>query len=60
VKRAKRRLKKTARTYENNPAILQHARDGLYSFLGYIKHCSGKKTTKSLLESVMFRPGMEA
>jgi hypothetical protein len=57
VKRAKRRLKKIARTYENNPAILQHAHDSFQSFLGYITHCSGKKSTLSLLESVVFRSG---
>jgi hypothetical protein len=57
VKRAKRRLKKMARMYKSNPAILKNARDSLQSFFGYIKHCSGHETTKSLLESVVFLSG---
>jgi retron-type reverse transcriptase len=57
VKRAKRRLKKMARMYKSNPAILKNVRDSLQSFLGYIKHCSGHETTKSLLESVVFQCG---
>jgi retron-type reverse transcriptase len=57
VKRAKRRLKKMARVYKTNPGILEHAKASLNSFLGYIKHCSGNKTMKSLLKSVIFRSG---
>jgi hypothetical protein len=41
-----------ARVYKNNSEI--HARDSLHSFLGYIKHCSGYKTTISLLKSIVF------
>jgi hypothetical protein len=56
VKRAKKRLKKMAQAYKTNPGILEHAKASLNSFLGYIKHCSGHKTTKSLLQTALFKP----
>ena len=56
VKRAKRRLKKMARVYETNPGILEHAKMSLNSFLGYIRHCNGWRSTKSLLEKIIFKP----
>jgi retron-type reverse transcriptase len=55
IKRAKRRLKKYARQYQADPAILEHARASIQSYLGYIKHCSGYKTTISLLEKIIFK-----
>jgi retron-type reverse transcriptase len=55
VKRAKKRLKKMTQEYKTNPAILEHAKASLNSFLGYIKHCSGFKTTKSLLKQAVFK-----
>jgi retron-type reverse transcriptase len=55
VKRAKRRLRKLARVYRENPAIFDHARASIQSFLGYIKHCKGYKTTKILLEKIVFK-----
>jgi retron-type reverse transcriptase len=54
VKRAKRRLRKMARVYKNNPGILDHAKKSIDSFLGYVKHCDGYKTTLSLLNKIVF------
>jgi retron-type reverse transcriptase len=56
VKRAKKRLKKMALQYRTNPAILEHAKASLNSFLGYVKHCSGRKTTISTLKVAAFKP----
>jgi retron-type reverse transcriptase len=57
LKRAKRRLRKMAVMYRANPGILQHAHDSIQSFLGYIKHCSGWRSAKSILESIVFQHG---
>jgi retron-type reverse transcriptase len=54
IKRAKRRLRRFMRVYRDNPGILKHASDSIQSFLGYIRHCSGWKTTRSLLNSIVF------
>lgn len=55
VKRAKRRLKKLASVYRDNPRILEHAKNSIQSFLGYIKHCSGWRTTLSVLRKATFK-----
>ena len=55
VKRAVRRMRKMARVYRDNPRILQHAKASLMSFMGYIKHCSGNRTLKSVLKKAMFK-----
>jgi retron-type reverse transcriptase len=55
LKRAKKRLRKMARMYRTNPAILEHAKANMMSFLGYIKHCQGWRSTKSLFESIVFK-----
>ena len=60
VKRAKKRIKKMALQYSTNPAILEHAKASLNSFLGYIKHCSGRKTTLSILKAAAFKPAKES
>ncbi|GHV79108.1 hypothetical protein AGMMS49944_08990 [Spirochaetia bacterium] len=54
VKRAKRRMKKLAMLYRDDPSILDHAKASLVSFMGYIKHCSGWRTTKAVLERAIF------
>jgi retron-type reverse transcriptase len=56
VKRAKKRLRKMAALYKTNPKILEHAKASMMSFFGYIKHCSGLKTTKSILKGAVFKP----
>jgi retron-type reverse transcriptase len=60
VKRAKKRLKKMVLKYKTNPAILEHAKASLNSFLGYIKHCSGRRTTLSVLKAAVFKPAKES
>jgi retron-type reverse transcriptase len=55
IKRAKKRLRKMAKTYRANPEILEHAKASIMSFLGYIRHCNGWCSTKSLLEEIVFR-----
>jgi retron-type reverse transcriptase len=55
LKRAKKRLRKMARMYRANPEILERAKASIMSFLGYIKHCQGWRSTKSLLESIVFK-----
>jgi retron-type reverse transcriptase len=55
VKRAKKRLKKFSKLYKENPHILAHAKASIMSFFGYIKHCSGYKTTLSLLKIAVFK-----
>jgi retron-type reverse transcriptase len=58
VKRAKRRLRKMAALYKTDPRILEHAKASLQSFFGYIVHCSGWRTTKAVLEKVIFKPSL--
>jgi retron-type reverse transcriptase len=55
VKRAKSRLRKFAALYKNNPHILEHAKMSIMSFFGYIKHCSGYRTTLSVLKRAAFK-----
>jgi hypothetical protein len=55
VKRAKKRLKKFSKIYKDNPHILEHAKMSIMSFFGYIKHCSGYKTTLSVLKKAVFK-----
>jgi retron-type reverse transcriptase len=55
VKRAKRRFRKMSRIFPDNPGILEHAEASINSFLGYIKHCNGWQTTKSVLERILFK-----
>jgi hypothetical protein len=57
VKRAGRRLKKLAGLYQNDPKSPGHAKTCIMSFLGYVKHCSGLKTTRSILRSATFKTG---
>jgi retron-type reverse transcriptase len=60
IRRAKKRLRKMAMHYKTNPAILEHAKASLNSFLGYIKHCSGRQTTVSILKAATFKPAKES
>jgi hypothetical protein len=54
VKRAKRRLKKMAKDYKDDPSVLDHAKASIQSFLGYIMHCDGWRTTKAVLNRAIF------
>jgi retron-type reverse transcriptase len=55
VKRAKKRLRKFSKLYPENPGVLEHAKMSIMSFFGYIKHCSGYKTTLAVLRRAVFR-----
>jgi hypothetical protein len=55
VKRAKKRLRKFSAMYKDNPHIIEHAKMSIMSFFGYIKHCSGYKTTLSVLQKAVFK-----
>lgn len=55
MKRARRRLKKMARLYRDNPKTLEHAKNSIMSFLGYVKHCQCYKSVQSTLSAVIFR-----
>jgi len=57
VKRAKRRMRKMVKIYRINPKILEHAKASLMSFIGYLKHCSGRKTMNSILKVATFKLG---
>lgn len=54
IKRAQRRFTRFTKLYRDNPGILKHAHDSMVSFLGYIKHCSGWNTTRSLFNKIIF------
>jgi hypothetical protein len=58
VKRAKRRLRKMARDYKTNPGVLERAKAGIQSFLGYVKHCNGWRTTIAVLERAVFKTAL--
>jgi retron-type reverse transcriptase len=58
VKRTKQRLKKLARDYKTDPGMLEHAKVSIQSFLGYIMHCNGWRTTKAVLEKAVFKPDL--
>jgi retron-type reverse transcriptase len=55
IKRAKKRLKKFSKLYKDNPHILEHTKMSIMSFFGYIKHCSGYRTTLSVLKKAVFK-----
>jgi hypothetical protein len=49
-----------AHDYKIDPGILEHAKASIQSFLGYIMHCDGWRTTKAVLERAVFKPGLNA
>jgi retron-type reverse transcriptase len=55
LKRAKKRLQKMTFMYKTNPKIFEHAKASIMGFMGYIRHCDGWRSTKSLLESIVFK-----
>jgi len=57
VKRAKSRMRKMVKLYKDDPKILEHAKASLVSFMGYIKHCSGRRTIRSVLKVATFKKG---
>lgn len=53
VKRAKSRLKKLADKVNNGDEKLATMRSVVMSFLGYMKHCKGHETTRSVLNIII-------
>lgn len=53
VKRAKNRLKKLAEKVNSGEENIEILKPPLMSFLGYMKHCKGHKTTKSVLDTII-------
>lgn len=53
VKRAKNRLKKLSEKVNDGEAELETMKSTLMSFLGYMKHCRGYDTTKSVLNQII-------
>jgi RNA-directed DNA polymerase len=52
VRRAKKRLKKLSKLYQKGSVNLADIKAVLMSFLGYMKHCDGYRTTLSVLQSI--------
>jgi hypothetical protein len=59
IKRAKKRIRKFQKIYRTDPHILKHAKDSITSFLGYMKHCSGYRSTLSVLKYAVFTRSKE-
>ncbi|MBW2599340.1 MAG: group II intron reverse transcriptase domain-containing protein [Deltaproteobacteria bacterium] len=55
VKRARRRFCKFIKLYSEGYISLEKVRASVMSFLGYMKHCSGFKTTESVLGELVLR-----
>ena len=55
VKGARKRFKKFAELYSQDLMTLEQIRTSIMSFLGYMKHCDGKKSVESMLEQIVFR-----
>lgn len=52
VRRAKNRLKKLAEKVSSREESIEIMRPPLMSFLGYMKHCRGLRTTRSVLDKI--------
>jgi retron-type reverse transcriptase len=59
VRRAARRLRKLARTHDGSFESLSRARTSIMSFLGYLKHCSARQSTLSVLNRTIFKGGIQ-
>jgi retron-type reverse transcriptase len=57
VKRAKKRFRKFVKNYKIDPMSLVHAQASIQSFLGYMIHCNGYKTTAAILDRLVFSRG---
>jgi len=60
VKRARHLFKSMARSYREGKIDLDYVRARVMSFLGYMSHCQGYKTTTELLASTVFTRGNES
>ena len=57
VKAANKRFKKFVELYRRGLMTLEQIRVSIVSFLGYMKHCDGKRTVESMLEKHVFSRG---
>lgn len=53
MKRARRRLKKLSKLYNEGQIELPRVRASIFSYLGYAKHCSMHRTTESALSELI-------
>ena len=53
--RMRRRFRKLAKLYAERQITLKKVRASVMSFLGYMKHCSGFRTTESVLGELILR-----
>lgn len=55
TKRARRRFRKLAKLYSEDKISLIKINQCVMSFLGYMKHCSGYRTTQSVLDELVLK-----
>ena len=55
VKRARRRLQKLSKFYAHKQITLERARASVMSFLGYMKHCDGYRSTVAVLDNLVLK-----
>lgn len=55
LKKTRKRFKKIARLYAGGAVDLSYARARVASFLGYMKHCDGYRTTESMLDELVLK-----
>lgn len=58
VKCARKRFKKFAELYQQGSMTLEQIRVSIVSFLGYMKHCDGKRSVESILSQLIFSKGI--
>jgi len=57
VKAARKRFRKFVELYRLGLMTLEQIRASIMSFLGYMKHCDGKRSVDSILEQLVFTKG---
>ena len=57
VKAARKRFKKFVELYRLGLMTLEQIRVSIVSFLGYMKHCDGKRSVESILNQLVFTKG---
>jgi len=57
VKRARNKIKKLARLYSLGLCDLNDVKAVLMSFLGYMEHCCGRKTSEYILRNIVLKRG---
>lgn len=49
--------KKMSRMFRKGTILLDYVQPRVQSFLGYMKHCDGRETTKSTLKHLVLKKG---